>query len=500
MSFDRSWPMPLDLGRSERYDTTIAPRTPPADRAKPHLAGGEEICFLSAQELLRCYRSRALSPVEVVTATLDRITTVNAIVNALHYVDADGALGAARAAEARWQRREPAGLLDGVPVTIKDSVYVAGMPTHHGSRAFADLRVPTRDSPATARLREHGAVIVGKTTMPDLGMIAAGVSSLYGVTRNPWNIACNSGGSSSGAGAAVAAGLCALAVGSDIGGSIRIPASFCGIVGLKPSYGRVPVIEPWQGLVAGPMARTIADAALMLNVLSGADEIDYTALPFESRDYLDGLGTDVRGLRMGLLTDIGFGLSVHSEVRARIEAAAQTLASAGAIVLPMPPIFSDDPEPHFDRMLQAYAWSDFSGMTSEQQQAILPHVREWCRRGKAMSASDFVDATIGIAATRRRVLQACASYDYVLAPTMAMPPYAAELPWPPGGTQHNPFCFPFNLSEQPALSVCCGFTRAGLPVGLQIIGKRFDDAGVLRVGRAYEIARAALPYTPIGLA
>jgi aspartyl-tRNA(Asn)/glutamyl-tRNA(Gln) amidotransferase subunit A len=452
----------------------------------------EQLCFLSAHELLRRYRSRELSPVEVTHAVLERIATHNPSVNALYFVDAQGALAAARGAEARWLRREPQGLLDGVPVTIKDSFFVAGMPTFHGTKAYAQLPIPERDSPASARLREHGALILGKTTMPDFGVIASGLSSAYGVTRNPWNAQCNSGGSSSGAGAAVAAGFGALAVGSDIGGSVRIPAAFCGIVGLKPSYGRVPLDEPCTALVAGPMARTVADAALLLNVISGPDPSDYTALPWDGRDYLKGIDAGVRGLRFGLLTDMGFGLPLEPDVKERIESAASVLAALGAKVEAMPPIFGEDPEPYFDRMMQAYACYDFHLLTREQQQTVLPEIRDWCRAGETMSAAELTRAHVGIANTRRRVLAACAKYDYVLAPTMALAPYPAQLPWPPGGTRHNPFCFPFNLSEQPALSVCCGLTRRALPVGLQIIGKRFDDAGVLRVAYAYEAARPPL--------
>ena len=433
---------------------------------------------------------------EVTQATLERIARLNPRINALYFVDADGACASARAAEARWLRGEPQGLLDGVPITLKDSVLVAGMPTPNGTRACASHAAVEHDSPATARLREHGAVILGKTTMPDLGMIASGISSMHGVTRNPWNRERNSGGSSSGAGAAVAAGFGPLAVGSDIGGSVRIPAAFCGIVGLKPSYGRVPLAHPWPALVAGPMARDVADAALLLNVISGADTTDYTALPWDARDYLDGIDAGARGLHLGLLLDIGFGLPVAREVQVRIEGAAALFASLGATVEPMPPIFDRDPEPEFDRMMQAYAWTDFHALSAEEREAVLPEVGDWCRKGESMAATDLTHATIAIGDMRRRVLAACSNYDYVLAPAMAVEPYAAALPWPPGGTRHNPFCFPFNLSEQPALCVCCGFTGSGLPVGLQIIGKRFDDAGVLRVGRAYEAARPALP--PLG--
>jgi aspartyl-tRNA(Asn)/glutamyl-tRNA(Gln) amidotransferase subunit A len=456
----------------------------------------DEVCFLSAIELLRSYRSRSLSPVEVTRAILERIAAINPHVNALYHIDAGRALAAARDAEHRWRRGAPAGALDGVPVTLKDSIRVAGMPSPCGTQAFADKPHEPHDSPVTARLREHGAIIVGKTTMPDLGMIPSGVSSLHGVTRNPWNAQRNSGGSSAGAGVAVATGMGPLAVGSDIGGSVRIPAAFCGIVGLKPSYGRVPIADPWPALVAGPMARSVADVALMLGVISLPDATDYTSLPWDDRDYVAALDGGVRGLRIGLLLEMGFGPPVLSEIRSLIEGAAAVFASLGAIVTPMPPMFDTDPEPHFDRLVQGYGWADFAALPLERQALVLPAIADWCRAGERVSAADFARAQVGIGETRRRVIAATVDYDYVISPTMGIEPFGAELPWAEGGTQHNPFCFPFNLSEQPALSLCCGFTSSGLPVGLQIVGRRFDDAGVLRVGRAFEAVRHALPAVP----
>jgi len=460
-----------------------------SDVALAQAAPDSELCFLDARALAHGYRTAAFSPMDVVRAILERIEAVNPRINALYYVAADTALAAAAASEARWLRGQPLGALDGVPVTLKDSFPVAGMPMANGIRDARSERIDTEDAPAAARLREAGAVILGKTTMPDFGMIASGISSQHGITRNPWNLNCNSGGSSAGAGAAVAAGLGPLAVGSDIGGSVRIPASFCGAVGLKPSYGRVPLAFPWPALVGGPIARTVADAALLLNVISRPDSRDYTALPWDERDYLAGIEGGVAGLRLGLMTDIGFGLPVVPEVRAAIESAARVFADLGAEIAPMPPIFQEDPEPDFDLMLQVYAWDDFGSLGPDEQASVLPEIASWCRAGEGISGSRLSRALTRIGATRRRVIAATTPYDYVLTPTMAIAPYDARLPWPPNGTRHNPFCFPFNLSEQPALSVCCGFTYDGLPIGLQIVGRRFDDAGVLRVGHAFEVAR-----------
>jgi len=487
------------IDQTAAKDASAEP-SPVGPRSSFAAAFADELCFLSARELLRHYRARSLSPVEVTRAILDRIADVNPHVNALYYVDAERALAAAREAERRWHRGAPMGALDGVPVTLKDSVRASGMPTPNGTRAFADRPHEPQDSPVTARLREHGATILGKTTMPDLGMIPSGISSLHGVTRNPWNPERSSGGSSAGAGAAVASGLGPLAIGSDIGGSIRIPAAFCGIVGLKPSYGRVPIADPWPALVAGPMARSVGDVALLLGVISRPDARDYTSLPWDDRDYLDRIDAGVRGLSIGLLTDIGFGLRAHPEILSLIEAAAGIFASLGARVTPMPPIFDADPEPDFDHMVQAYGWSDFSTLAPDRQALVLPEIAAWCRRGERVSADDMIRASAGIRHTRQRVIARCAAFDYVISPTMSTEAFAAEHPWTPGGTVHNPFCFPFNLSEQPAISVCCGFTAGGLPVGLQIIGKRFDDAGVLRVARAFEKVRAPLPEVPLRMA
>lgn len=469
----------------------------PRTRERSLQTSDDAITFLSAMELVRHYRARSLSPVEVTRAILARVAEINPHINALYHVDAEGALAAARDAEGRWRRNRPMGALDGVPVTLKDSIRVAGMPSPCGTRALAEQAPELQDSPVTARLREHGAILLGKTTMPDLGMIASGVSSLHGVTRNPWNLERNSGGSSAGAGAALAAGLGPLAVGSDIGGSVRVPAAFCGIVGLKPSYGRVPIADPWPALVAGPMARSVADAALLLGVLSRPDARDYTALPWDDRDYVAGIDAGVRGLRIGLLTDIGFGPCVHPEIRSLVEAAAAMLTSLGAIVTPMPPIFDADPEPDFDRLVLGCGWADFSAFAPEQQGLVLPAIADWFRLGERISPIEFTRAQVGIGHTRRRVIDATSPYDFVISPTMGIEPFGADLPWAPGGSQHNPFCFPFNLSEQPALSLCCGFTSAGLPVGLQIVGRRFDDAGVLRVASAFEAIRQPLPDVPL---
>jgi len=452
-----------------------------------------ELFHLSADELLIGFRSRELSPLEVIRSILGRIDAVNPAVNALAFVDAEAALVAARASEERWRKHQPVGLLDGVPVTLKDSIAAAGTPSFHGSNAANVAGVPDAfDAPVAARLKEAGAIVLGKTTMSDFGLIPSGISSRFGVTRNPWDLARNSGGSSSGAAAAVATGIGPLAVGTDGGGSIRIPAAFCGVFGMKPSYGRVPLHDPALCIVAGPITGSVADAALMMNVITRPDAQDFSALPHDPRDYREGLEGGVRGARVGLLEDIGFGLKVEPQVRDKLMQAARVFEQLGAVVEPIAPLFAESPEPDFDRVLHIGTYLHFSTMTPAQQEAMLPVLTRWCRHENAESKQLLMQSLENFGAIRRATLAPFATQEFVLAPVMAVLPFAADLPWTPGGTAHNPFCFPFNMSEQPAASIHGGFSREGLPVGLQIIGRRFDDRGVLRAAHAYDQATGFL--------
>jgi aspartyl-tRNA(Asn)/glutamyl-tRNA(Gln) amidotransferase subunit A len=287
-------------------------------------------CHLSAKELGRAYASGELSPLEVVQSVLERIDAWEPRINAMYRVHRGSALEAARASEARWREKRPLSPLDGVPVTIKENIGTRGDPAPIGTRANDDAAAQASDAPPAARIREAGGVILGKTTMPDYGMLSSGLSSLHGITRNPWRLDRNPSGSSSGSGAAAAAGYGPLHLGTDIGGSVRLPATHCGIFGLKPSLGRVPIHPPYMGRVAGPLTRTVEDAALFLNVLARPDARDFMSLPFDAQDFaarLDGL--EPRGLRIGFIAEMGVGLSVQPEVRAAAEAAARALAGAG---------------------------------------------------------------------------------------------------------------------------------------------------------------------------
>jgi len=452
---------------------------------------------LTAQQLATAYASRELSPVEVARAALARIDVWEPKINAMYWVARDVALAEARDAEARWARGAPRSALDGVPLTIKENIYTRGDPSPIGTRANQAAPPHAADAPAAARAREAGCVLLGKTTMPDYGMLSSGLSSLHGVTRNPWRLDRNPSGSSSGAAAAAVAGYAPLHIGTDIGGSVRLPAAHCGIFALKPSLGRIPVHPPFMGRVAGPMTRTVADAALMMNVLTRPDPRDFMSLPFDDRDYTRGLdGLDPRALRIGVLPDLKVGLAVDDEVRAATLAAAAALGDAGAIVEELPPFLTAETFDAMSRFFEIRLYSDFAALPPSRQQQVLPFIAEWCTwRAARSSGRDAMMAYNLIMAAREATVVACQPFDFVVSPVSPILAYEAELP-APGNDPHDAlphiaFTVPFNMSEQPAASVNWTASRDGLPVGVQIAGRRFDDAGVLRMSRLIEQLRPA---------
>jgi len=448
---------------------------------------------ISAVDLLAAYRRKALSPVEVIDAVLDRIAAFEPKLHATYALDPDGAREAARSSEQRWVRGEPLAGLDGVPITIKENIATKGTPTPLGTAATT-LTPASTDAPPAARVREAGAIILGKTTMPDYGMLSSGLSSFHPLTRNPWDLTRNPGGSSAGAGAAAAAGYGPLHLGTDIGGSIRLPAGWCGVVGLKPSFGRVPIDPPYLGRVAGPLTRTVADCALLMQVLSQPDLRDHMCLPPASIEWQQ-LDADPRGLKLGLLLDIGVGLQPEPEVKAAVTAAANAFAEAGASIQQMPPFLTRTMLDGLDKFWRVRAWSDMSNLSAERLYKVLPYIRQWAEGGAELSGLELFRGFSQIMEIRAASIAACRPYDFVLSPTAPVPAFAAELPSPVDDPakpfEHICFTVPFNMSEQPAVSINCGYTTQGLPIGLQIIGRRFDDLGVLRVARSYELMRPA---------
>jgi len=452
---------------------------------------------LSATELAARYADGTLSPLEVTTALLSHIDAWEPKINAMYRVHHESALRQARESEARWRSGAPRSALDGVPITLKENIATQGDPAPIGTRANEDLPPATMDAPPAARVREAGCVILGKTTMPDYGMLSSGLSSLHGVTRNPWRTDRNTSGSSSGAGAAAAARYAPLHVGTDIGGSVRLPATHCGIFGLKPSHGRIPVYPPYIGRVAGPMTRSVQDAALLLNVLAKPDPRDFMSLRYDAIDYPAALeGHGLKGMRIGLLADMEVGLPVHPEVRAAAEAAARALAGAGAQVETMNSFLSAELLDGMTRFFESRSYNDYVALTPTRQAKILPFIVEWCsHRAKNFSGQDVMAAYNATVALRDATVRATQPFDCVISPTSPILPFEAELPCP-GNDPHNAlphiaFTVPYNMSEQPAASINWSASEDGLPIGVQVVGRRFDDLGVLQVARVLEGLRPA---------
>jgi aspartyl-tRNA(Asn)/glutamyl-tRNA(Gln) amidotransferase subunit A len=464
-------------------------------RAADELSSNGEIALMTATELVDRFRARDLSPVAATEAVLRRIDALNDRINAFCLVDQDAALSNARASERRWVRGEPRGLLDGVPVSIKDILLTKGWPTLRGSRLVSADQDWSEDAPSVARLRAQGAVLIGKTTTPELGWKGVTDSPLYGITRNPWNIERTSGGSSGGSAAAVALGMGPLSVGTDGGGSVRIPAAFCGGFALKPTYGRIPLYpaSPFGTLAhAGPMTRTVEDAALMMEVLSLPDSRDWSALPPPHESHLSELGSGVTGMRIAFSPTLGY-VKVDSQVESRVRAAVDVLAELGAVV--------EEVDPGFDDPVEAFHVLWFTGAAKSVEQFperswsnLDPALREVCEQGRRMTALDYlraVDVRMQLGVLMGRFHQI---YDVLITPTLPIPAFSAGVEVPAGSpsprwTGWTPFTYPFNLTQQPAATVPCGFTDDGLPVGLHVVGPRHAELRILRVCKAYQDAR-----------
>lgn len=446
-----------------------------------------ELADWSAADLLEAYDRKQISPVEVLRSVIARVQTYEPRLCALYAFDPEGALSAARASEARWMRGE-ARALDGIPATIKENIATKGTPVPLGTAA-RPLDPAGDDAPSAARLREDGVVIFAKTTMPDYGMLSSGLSSFHALARNPWDLSKNPGGSSAGAGAAAAAGYGPFHIGTDIGGSIRLPASWCGVFGLKPSFGRIPIDPAYYGRVAGPMTRNVRDAALMMTSLTRPDARDPTSLPYQDLPWLD-LGIDIRGLKIGLMMEAGVGLALDPEVKTCVEVAAQTFKDAGAVVEEVRPFITREMLDGLDDFWRQRAWADIGPLSPEERARILPYILQWAEGGKTLSGARVYFGMNQMMAMRHAAIAATYRFDFVLSPVAPNVAYEAELASPIHDPEkpfeHIGYTVAFNMSDQPAASVNAGFTKAGLPIGLQIIGRRFDDVGVLRLSQAWE--------------
>jgi aspartyl-tRNA(Asn)/glutamyl-tRNA(Gln) amidotransferase subunit A len=470
----------------------------------------ETLCWLEASDLSTRFASGALDPADVVASTLRRVNECEPKLNALYLRKVESARAQANASRERWRKSAPLSPLDGVPITIKENLYSIGDPAPIGTAANS-IEPKTVNSPLVDRVLEAGLAIVGKTTMPDFGMLTSGQSSFHGVTRNPWQLDRNPGGSSSGAAAACAGGYGPLHIGTDIGGSVRLPAHFCGVFGLKPSLGRVPIHPPYMGRVAGPMTRTVRDAAMLMNVIAKPDpqHRDFMNLPPSDTDYAAALDRfDVKGKRVGVFVDAGCGLPVQSDVAAAVWDCAQKLEGEGARIEPMKPIISASMLEAICAFFEVRSCADISAMSDAQKQKILPFIVEWAtHRANAFSGRRVMRFYNEVMAMRDAVVAATHVYDFVLSPVCAIPAFEADLCCPGNdpqrALQHIAFTVPYNMSEQPAASVNWDYSTEpsthGLPIGVQIAGRRFDDLGVLQLSRVVEQIRPAQRPWPIFL-
>ena len=455
----------------------------------------DDLNFMSATKLAKLFAKRKASPVEVAKACMARIAKHDKAVNAMCFVDEKATLKQAVKSENRWHKGEERGPLDGVPVLIKDILLAKGWPTLRGSKTVDPTQKWDQDAPSVARLREAGAVFMGMSTTPEFGWKGVTDSPRNGITRNPWDLTKTPGGSSGGSSAGLAAGYAPLALGTDGGGSIRIPASFTGTFGLKPSFGRVPAfpLSPF-GSVAhiGPMTRNVGDAALMLNAITGPDPRDWTSLPHDKADYTENLAKGVKGMTFAYSPTLGY-VTVDPEVDRLVKTAIRTLRDLGAKVVRIDPGFADPAE-----MFRVLWWNGarvaLGALPPEKLALLEPALADVVEQSRSITVEQLNEANRqrGLLGSQMRAFME--RYDALLTPMMPGVAFEAGKLQPNDPDNHGkwvnwtPFSYPFNLTQQPAASVPCGFTKAGLPVGLQVVGRMFEDTRVMRICAAYERA------------
>ncbi|SDL19131.1 amidase [Franzmannia pantelleriensis] len=453
---------------------------------------------LTATQLLAAYRDKALSPLDYAASLIAHIEHWEPHLKALYAYRPEAFLAEARESSERWARNDPRGTLDGVPVTLKELIATRGTPVPLGT-GLGDQRPAEEDAPPAARLAEDAALLLGKTTCPDFGMLSSGLSSFHGLTRNPWNLACNTGGSSSGAGAAAAAGYGPLHVGTDIGGSVRLPAAWCGVVGFKPTLGRIPIDPYYVGRCAGPMTRSVDDAALLMTSLARTDRRDAMRLPPETIDWTD-LRLELQGMRLGVMLEAGCGLPLDEPIRLAVEQAARCLEAAGATLVPIAPVLTREMLDGLDRFWRARQWSELETLTPAQRERVLPAIVDWAEEGARLSGVEAVRGFQQTLNMRRATEAAFEQVDAVISPTtpnVAFPTdWASPTNDPQRPFEHIAYTLPWNMGEQPAISLNGGYSDDGMPLGVQLIGPRFADHLVLKLAKALEQRREIAPRWP----
>ena len=460
-----------------------------------------EICAMSAVQMAEAVKKKAVSPVEITEAVLNRIERLNSKVNAYCTVAAESARKQARDAEEMVLWGSELGPLHGVPVSIKDAILTRGIRTTAGSQIYRDF-IPEQNAIVVERLKAAGAIIIGKTNMCEFGWLALTYNTLFGETRNPWNLECSSGGSSGGAAAAVALHMGPIAIGSDAGGSIRVPSSFCGVFGLKPTFGLVPQYPGFPGwetsfpgwahlLHTGPITNTVGDAALALGVIGGRDDRDPRSLPLTGLRYQSSLGQGLKGLKLAWSKDLGH-VTVDPEVIRITEQAARVFSSLGAEVEEADPGVTF-PEAEFSMVIGVRMATVLQDKMEKWHDYMDPALVRFLEMSKEKSAIEFNQSCLELLKYEEKIRPFFEKYDLLLTPSVAVPPFqfggrgAREI----AGQKVSPLNWtsllcPFNITGQPAASVPCGWTDDGLPVGLQIVGRRLDDALVLKAAAAFE--------------
>ena len=454
-----------------------------------------DLCYASATELAQAIRNKQISPVELMQAVLTRAEALNPKLNAFCLLLPEQAMTQAREAEQAVMRGDKRGAMHGLPLSVKDMILTKGLRTMQGSRIYAQ-RVPDFDVPMVERLKAAGAIVFGKTTTPEFGWKAVTDSPVTGITRNPWNTAMTPGGSSGGAAAAIAAGIGPLATGGDGAGSIRIPASFSGVFGIKPQYGRIPVMpQAGGGMLAhlGPLTRTVADAALFLSVTAGPDDRDRFSLEAAPADYLGKLQEGVAGKRMAWSPTLGYIENLDPEVRQITERAAKVFADLGATVEEVADPGFGDPKTIIDTFWRINYATMLGPYLNDWSGKLDPGLEACAREGLQLGPTDFARAEIQRSEYWYRVMPLFQQYDFLLTPSVACLPFEAGKLYPADCADHAwdwirwaPYSYPFNLTHLPAASVPAGFSQSGLPVGLQIVGRRFGELGVLQAAAAFE--------------
>ena len=454
-----------------------------------------DLNWMSATKLAKLYAKGKASPVEVAKASLAQMAKHESTINAMSLIDEKATLKQAHSSERRWRKGEEFGPLDGVPALIKDILLTIGQPNLRGSKTVDRNQSWQEDAPSVARLREAGCVFVGRTTTPEFGWKGVTDSPLTGITRNPWNPKLTPGGSSGGSSAALAAGYAPLALGTDGGGSIRIPASFTGTFGLKPSFGRVPAypLSPF-GTVAhiGPMTRSVTDAALMMNEISKPDSRDWHSLPFNQVDYTAKLEKNIKDMTFAFSATLGY-VNVEPEVARHVKSAVKVLRSLGAKVVHVDPGFAD-PAEIFRTLWWAGARAALGSLPPEKIALLEPALADVVEQSRSITVEQIQAASMQRAALGAKMRHFMEKYDALILPTLPGVAFEAGQLQPADPDNRGkwvnwtPFTYPFNLTQQPAASVCCGFTKSGLPIGLQIVGQMFDDVRVMRIAKAFESA------------